>query len=144
MPTYQRNIIMNALAALSQYGKMKDDTQTMYASPHQLMLMLFDGAIEAMSFTIGAIQKENYELRSKQNTRSITIINGMRECLDMKAGGELADNLYSLYQYMAQELFRANFKNDTETIKNIQTMLIDVRGSWEKIPIDMHYMQKVN
>jgi flagellar protein FliS len=135
---------MNALAALSQYGKIKDDTQTMYASPHQLMLMLFDGAIEAMSFTIGAIQKENYELRSKQNTRSITIINGMRECLDMKAGGELADNLYSLYQYMAQELFRANFKNDTETIKNIQTMLIDVRGSWEKIPIDMHYMQKVN
>ena len=135
---------MNALAALSQYGKIKDETQTMYASPHQLMLMLFDGAIEAMSFTIGAIQKENYELRSKQNTRSITIINGMRECLDMKAGGELADNLYSLYQYMAQELFRANFKNDTETIKNIQTMLIDVRGSWEKIPIDMHYMQKVN
>ena len=135
---------MNALAALSQYGKIKDDTQTMYASPHQLMLMLFDGAIEAMSFTIGAIQTENYELRSKQNTRSITIINGMRECLDMKAGGELADNLYSLYQYMAQELFRANFKNDTETIKNVQTMLIDVRGSWEKIPIDMHYMQKVN
>ena len=135
---------MNALAALSQYGKIKDDTQTMYASPHQLMLMLFDGAIEAMSFTIGAIQKENYELRSKQNTRSITIINGMRECLDMKAGGELADNLYSLYQYMAQELFRANFKNDTETIKNIQTMLIDVRGSWKKIPIDMHYMEKVN
>ena len=135
---------MNALAALSQYGKIKDETQTMYASPHQLMLMLFDGAIEAMSFTIGAIQKENYELRSKQNTRSITIINGMRECLDMKAGGELADNLYSLYQYMAQELFRANFKNDTETIKNVQTMLIDVRGSWEKIPIDMHYMQKVN
>ena len=135
---------MNALAALSQYGKIKDETQTMYASPHQLMLMLFDGAIEAMSFTIGAIQTENYELRSKQNTRSITIINGMRECLDMKAGGELADNLYSLYQYMAQELFRANFKNDTETIKNIQTMLIDVRGSWEKIPIDMHYMQKVN
>ena len=103
---------MNALTALSQYGKIKDDTQTMYASPHQLMLMLFDGALEAMSLTIAAIQNKNFELRSKQNTRSITIINGMRECLDMKAGGELADNLYSLYQYMVQELFRANFKQD--------------------------------
>ena len=89
---------MNPLAALSQYGKIKDDTQTMYASPHQLMLMLFDGALEAMSLTIAAIQNKNFELRSKQNTRSIAIINGMRECLDMEAGGELADNLYSLYQ----------------------------------------------
>jgi len=135
---------MNSLAALSQYGKIKNDTQTMYASPHQLMLMLFDGAIEAMSLTIAAIQNKNFELRSKQNTRSITIINGMRECLDMKAGGELADNLYSLYQYMVQELFRANFKQDIVIIRNIQTMLKDIRGSWEKIPIDMHYMQKVN
>ena len=135
---------MNAIAALAQYGQIKNDAQTTYASPHQLMLMLFDGAIEAMSFTIGAIQNENFELRSKQNTRSITIINGMRECLDMEAGGELADNLYSLYQYMAQELFRASFKNDAETVRNIQTMLKDIRGSWEKIPIDLHYMQKVN
>ena len=135
---------MNALAALSQYGKIKDDTQTMYASPHQLMLMLFDGAIEAMSFTIGAIQNNDLALRSKQNTRSITIINGMRECLDMQAGGELANNLYALYQYMAQELFRAGVKNDSDTIQNIQTMLKDIRGSWEKIPLDMHYMQKVN
>jgi flagellar protein FliS len=135
---------MNAIAALSQYGKIKNDTQTSYASPHQLMLMLFDGAIEAMSFTIGAIENNNFELRSKQSTRSISIINGMRECLDMETGGELADNLYSLYQYMAQELFRASFKNDSETIQNIQMMLKDIRGSWEKIPLDMHYMQKVN
>ncbi len=135
---------MNAIAALAQYGQIKNDAQTTYASPHQLMLMLFDGAIEAMSFTIGAIQNENFELRSKQNTRSITIINGMRECLDMETGGELANNLYSLYQYMTKELFRASFKNDVDTIQNIQTMLKDIRGSWEKIPLDMHYMQKVN
>ena len=135
---------MNAALALSKYGKIKDDTQTMFASPHQLVLMLFDGAIEAMSMTIGAIQHNNLELRSKQNTRSITIINGMRDCLDMQAGSELAENLYSLYQYMAQELFRAGFKNDVDTIRNIQFMLKDIRDSWENIPLDMHYMQKIN
>ncbi len=135
---------MNAIAALAQYGQIKNDAQTSYASPHQLMLMLFDGAIEAMSMTVGAIQNKNFELRSKQNTRSITIINGMRDCLDMEAGGDLANNLYSLYQYMAQELFKASFKNDADTIQNIQTMLKDIRESWEKIPLNMHYMQKVN
>ncbi|CAI8244739.1 Flagellar protein FliS [marine metagenome] len=135
---------MNAIAALAQYGQIKNDAQTSYASPHQLMLMLFDGAIEAISITVGAIENQNFELRSKQNTRSITIINGMRDCLDMESGGELSDNLYSLYQYMAQELFRASFKNDVDTIQNIQTMLKDIRESWEKIPLNMHYMQKVN
>ena len=135
---------MNAIAALAQYRQIKNDTQTTYASPHQLVLMLFDGAIEAMSMTIGAIQQKNIELRGKQNTRSIAIINGMRDLLDMNSDSELADNLYSLYQYMAQELFRAGFKNDAETIQGIQTMLKDIRESWEKIPLDMHYMQKVN
>jgi flagellin-specific chaperone FliS len=52
--------------------------------------------------------------------------------------------LYSLYHYMAQELFRAGFKNDAETIQNIQKMLKDIRGSWEKIPLNMHYMQSVS
>jgi flagellar protein FliS len=135
---------MNAIAALAQYGQVKNDAQTMYASPHQLILMLFDGAIEAMSMTIGAIQHKNIELRGKQSTRAITIINGMRDCLDMNSESELSENLYSLYQYMAQELFRAAFKNDAETIQNIQAMLKDIRGSWKKIPLDMHYMQKVN
>ena len=135
---------MNAMSALAKYGQIKNDTQTTYASPHQLMLMLFDGAIEAMSFTIGAIQNDNFELRSKQSTRSITIIHGMRDCLDMETGGELSDNLYSLYTYMTKELFKASFKNDEDTIQNIQTMLKDIRESWEKIPLNKHYMQKVN
>ena len=135
---------MNSIAALAHYGQIKNDSQTTYASPHQLMLMLFDGAIEAMSMTIGAIQNNNFELRSKQSTRSISIINGMRECLDIETGGDLANNLYSLYSYMAKELFKASFKNDADTVQNIQTMLKDIRESWEKIPLNMHYMQKVN
>ena len=135
---------MNAIAALAQYGQIKNETQTTYASPHQLVLMLFDGAIEAMSMTIGAIQQKNIELRGKQNTRSIAIINGMRDLLDMNSNSELADNLYSLYQYMAQELFRAAFRNDAEAIQGIQNMVKDIRESWEKIPLDMHYMQKAN
>jgi flagellar protein FliS len=134
---------MNTLTALAQYGQIKNDTQTMYASPHQLVLMLFDGAIEAMSMTIGAITHKNIELRGKQSTRAISIINGLRDCLDLNEGGELADNLYSLYQYMAKELFRAGFKNDAEAIQNMQKMLKDIRGSWEKIPLNMHYMQNV-
>ena len=135
---------MNANTALAQYGRIKNDTQSMYASPHQLVLMLFDGAIEAMSMTIGAIQQNNIPLRSKQSSRAIAIINGMRDCLDIETGSELADNLDSLYLYMAQELFIAGLKNDTKTIQNIQTMVKDIRESWGKIPLDKHFIQRAN
>ena len=135
---------MNAKTALAQYGRIKNDTQSMYASPHQLILMLFDGAIEAMSITIGAIQQKNISLRSKQSSRAISIINGMRDCLDIEAGSDLANNLDSLYLYMAQELFVAGLKNDTETIRNIQAMLRDIRESWGQIPLDKHYIRGVN
>ena len=135
---------MNAKTALAQYGRIKNDTQSMYASPHQLILMLFDGAIEAMSITIGAIQQNNISLRSKQSSRAISIINGMRDCLDIEAGSELANNLDSLYVYMVQELFVAGLKNDIETIRNTQAMLKDIRESWGQIPLDKHYIRGVN
>jgi flagellar protein FliS len=135
---------MNTSAALTQYGQIKNDAQTAYASPHQLVLMLFDGAIEAMSITIGAIQSKDIKLRGDQSSRGISIIIGLRDALDMKSDSELSDNLYSLYGYMSQELFKAAIHNDVDTINNVQTMLIDIRKSWEKIPLNMHYIQQSN
>ncbi|MCP4929161.1 MAG: flagellar export chaperone FliS [Gammaproteobacteria bacterium] len=128
---------MNALTALAQYGQMKSQA-AQYASPHQLVLLLFNGAIESLSVALGAIDSKDIELRGKHISRSVTIINGLRDVLDLEQGGEVADNLYSLYTYMASEIFKAGFRNDQETLTNIQQMLKDIRESWEKIPIDMY------
>ncbi len=128
---------MNALTALAQYGQVKSQA-AQYASPHQLVLLLFNGAIESLSVALCAIDGKDIELRGKHITRSVSIINGLRDVLDLEQGGEVADNLYSLYTYMVSEIFKAGFHNDQETLLNIQYMLKDIRGSWEKIPIDMH------
>jgi len=128
---------MNALTALAQYGQMKQQA-AQYASPHQLILLLFNGAIESLSVASGAIENKNIELRGKHISRSVSIVNGLRDMLDIDKGGEVADNLYSLYSYMAREIFSAGFHNDLSTLENIRQMLMDIRESWEKIPIDMH------
>lgn len=133
---------MNALAAMAQYGSVRNDVTA--ASPHQLIMMMFNASVEALSQVIGAIDRKEFDVKSKQLTRAIGVINGLRDCLDMEKGGEIADNLYSLYSYMSKELFTAGFKNDVETIQNIQTMLVDIRGSWEKIPVDLHYVSALN
>jgi len=128
---------MNALTALAQYGQMKQQA-AQYASPHQLILLLFNGAIESLNVATGAIENKNIELRGKHISRAVSIVNGLRDMLDIDKGGEVADNLFSLYSYMAKEIFSAGFHNDKETLVNISKMLMDIRGSWEKIPVDMH------
>lgn len=128
---------MNALSAMAQYRQMNSQA-AQYASPHQLILLLYNGAIESLSVAAGAIDKKDIELRGKHITRTISIVNGLRDMLDMHTGGEVAENLYSLYSYMAKEVFNAGFHNDLDTLENIRQMLMDIRGSWEKIPIDMH------
>ncbi len=133
---------MNALKALAQYEQIKSQA-AQYASPHQLVLMLFNGAIESLSVMLGAIDSKDIELRGKHITRSISIVNGLRDVLDLDDGGELAENLYSLYTYMASEIFQAGFRNDKEALIHIQQMLKDICESWEQIPIDMHsYLER--
>ena len=133
---------MNALTALAQYGQMKSEA-AQYASPYQLVLLLFNGAIESLSVAIGAIDNKDTALRGKHVSRAITIINGMRDVLDVNAESAIADNLYALYTYMANEIFKAGLHNDVATIKNIQQMLIDIRGSWEQIPVEMQHINRL-
>lgn len=128
---------MNALTALASYGAVKQQA-AQYATPHQLILLLFNGAIESLSVASGAIDQKDIELRGKHISRAVTIVNGLRDTLDLDKGGEVADNLFSLYSYMAREIFNAGYHNDKETLDNVAQMLKDIRGSWEQIPVDMH------
>lgn len=134
---------MNALIALAQYGQIKSEA-AQYASPYQLILLLFNGAIESLSVAIGPIDHKNIALRSKHTSRAITIVNGMRDVLDLNVDSAIADNLYALYTYMANEIFKAGFHNDVATLKNIQQMLMDIRDSWEQMPVDAQNMNRLS
>lgn len=134
---------MNRLAALAHYGQIKNDTQAEYASPHQLTLMLFDGAIESLSAAAGAIDRREYHFKSQQMSRAIVIINGLQSSLEMKSsvsGSDLADNLYALYQYMITALFHANSSKDSTEVLKVQKMLMDIRFAWREIPMELHHV----
>jgi len=124
---------LNQQAALAQYGQMKND-QASTASPHKMIAMLFDAAIESINVMLGAIDKNRKDIKGKASTKAIRIINGMRDLLDMGSGSEVAENLYSLYSYMSNDLFRASYENDKRAIKQVRYMLKEVQASWNKMP----------
>ena len=122
---------------LQQYGSVQHDAQAEFASAHEKTLMLFDGAITFIGVALQAIARSDYELKGKMISKSIAVINGLKDCLDM-SHGELPSNLHDLYEYMVEKLFQANLTSDVEAIKEVQLLLKTVRESWAKIPSEMH------
>ena len=101
---------------LEQYGRAKHDAQAEFASAHEKTLMLFDGAITFIGVALQAIARSDYELKGKMISKSIAVINGLKDCLDL-THGELPSNLHDLYEYMVEKLFKANLTSDVEAIE---------------------------
>jgi len=122
---------------LEQYGQAKHDAQAEYASAHEKTLMLFDGAIAFIGIALQAIDRSDFELKGKMISKSIAVVNGLKDCLDL-SHGELPRNLYDLYEYMVDRLFKANLRSDTEAIEEVQKLLKTIRESWAQIPSEVH------
>ena len=125
---------------LEQYGRAKHDAQAEFASAHEKTLMLFDGAITFMGVALQGIIRSDYELKGNMISKSIAVINGLKDCLDLRQG-ELSSNLYDLYEYMVEKLFKANLTADAEAIEEVQSLLKTVRESWAKIPSEVHQVK---
>ena len=124
---------------LEQYGQVKHDAQAEFASAHEKTLMLFDGAIEFMGVAQQAIVRSDYELKGKMISKSIVVVNGLKDCLDL-SHGELPNNLLDLYEYITDQLFKANCSSDREAIESVQSLLKTIRESWAQIPSETHQM----
>jgi flagellar protein FliS len=78
--------------------------------------------------------REETAAKGASISKAITIIDeGLKACLDKSAGGELAQNLSSLYDYMNQRLLIANLKNDTGILDEVSQLLTELKGAWESI-----------
>ena len=119
---------------ISAYASVDLETSVAEASPHKLVLLLFDGAIQACNKA--KIHMEHKEIAEKGMavSKAINIIsNGLRASLDMEAGGELAERLAALYDYMVQRLLFANMKNQPAALTEVNNLLLDLRDAWAQI-----------
>lgn len=124
----------NPSAAYAQVGV---ETGVSSASPHKLILMLFDGAIMALGSATRHIGEKNIAAKGQDISKAIDIIsNGLRVSLNLEAGGELADRLLALYDYMTVRLLHANLHNDLPAIEEVSRLLGELRSAWQEIADD--------
>lgn len=127
----------SAFSAKKAYKTVELETTVMSASPHKLVLMLYDGAITALHRAKVHLEQQDIPQKGSSISKAIDIIeNGLKSSLDMDVGGELAVRLSMLYDYMCDLLLAANLKNDAEKVDEVLGLLNQLRTAWESIAND--------
>ena len=119
--------------ALHQYQSVNAQTSVVDVDRHQLIQLLFDGAIERINMAKARIMAEDYEGKNRLINRTIEIISGLRSFLDMEKGQDLAQNLSDLYVYCEHRLFQANVRNDIEALDEVANHIRTVKEGWAGI-----------
>lgn len=119
---------------VNAYAKVGLETSVISASPHKLIVMLYDGALAAIKSAASHMAAGNIAEKGAAISKALDIINnGLRASLDKKAGGDIASNLDSLYVYMTERLLTANLQNKSSLLDEVQTLLADLRDAWTQI-----------
>lgn len=112
--------------AYSQYQQ----NQVLSASPEQILIMLYDGAIRFTRQAIAALDEENLTGFCHGISKSMAIITEFSNSLDHSVGGEIAEDLDALYNFMIRELIQANLHKDGEKLRVVERLLVDLRATW--------------
>ena len=119
--------------AAASYRTLDVQTKVDGADPHQLVEMLYDGAIVQVAKARHALARKDIVAKGEATTRAIRIVDeGLKAALDARAG-DVARNLDAFYDYMTRTLVNANMKNDDALYGEVEKLLGDLRGAWREI-----------
>ncbi len=119
--------------ALHQYQAVNAQTSVVDVDRHQLIQLLFDGAVDRINMAKARISAQDYEGKNRLINKSIEIVSGLRSFLDLDQGQEVAQNLFDLYVYCEHRLFEANVRNDIEVLDEVLGHLKKIQDAWSGI-----------
>ncbi|MFM9885199.1 MAG: flagellar export chaperone FliS [Burkholderiales bacterium] len=120
--------------AAATYAAVDLEARVTSASQHELIQMLFDGAILALNQACAAIAAKDIGAKGQATSRAVSIIEeGLRASLDKNQGGTLAESLDGLYEYMSQRLLLASMRGDVNGFLEVKKLLSELRGAWSSI-----------
>ncbi|BCZ96945.1 TPA: flagellar export chaperone FliS [Legionella pneumophila] len=117
----------------SQYKAIELQTRIETASPHELIDLLIQGARSHIATAQGNIQRNQIKEKGEHIGKAISIIEGLKMSLNHDKGGEIAENLLQLYDYVQQILLKANLKNDEDLLAQSNMLLAEVHQAWQAI-----------
>lgn len=119
--------------ALRQYRQSGLVSSLEDASPHRLIAMLYDGALERLALAASGISHGNLNDKLRGIDATMAIIEHLQGVLDYKAGGAIAQRLTALYDYMMRRLLHAKLNNDVEAVREVAGLIRTIKAGWDAI-----------
>jgi flagellar protein FliS len=124
LSSFARNSSLAAYNSVSVHGGVAD------ADPHRLVQMLMDALADRLSTVRGCIERGELVRKAQLLHSCVILVAELRGSLNLAAGGELAQNLSNLYDYMVRRLLMANLNSDPNPVVEVLALLNEVRGAW--------------
>ena len=117
---------------MNQYVKQYQKSSIETASREQILIMLYDGAIQFLNKAKTALQNNEIEDAHNNIIRAENIIQEFIDSLDKEVAPQLAQNLTSLYEYFIRRLTYANMKKQVAPINEVLNYLKSLKATWEQ------------
>jgi flagellar protein FliS len=118
-------------AGANAYARVGVETGVLGASPHRLVVMLYQGARKAIAHARMHLQQGNVAERGVAVSKAIRIVeSGLQQSLNVEAGGEVAQRLNALYTYMTRRLLEANITQSEAMLVEVDGLLATLEEAW--------------
>ena len=122
---------------INAYNTVAVHTGVSEASPHRLIQMLLDAALEKIMSAKGFMSNGKVSAKGEQIGLAVSIIDALRASLDKEKGGDIALNLERLYEYSIERLTEANLQNDLSKLDEVVAVLKPIKEAWDAIPLEV-------
>ncbi|WP_148612466.1 flagellar export chaperone FliS [Aeromonas sobria] len=120
---------------LKAYTTMNLQAELAVADPHRVIQLMMQVCLERLAQAKGSIERRDFEGKSIAISKSMAIINGLQDSLDMSYG-EVPEQLSMLYDYMKERLLDASKDMDVAAIDEVAKLMITVKSGWDSIPFE--------
>ncbi len=119
--------------AINQYRQSDVEAPLFDSDPHAIIQQLMKGVLDCIASAKGAIQRNDAALKARRITHAVRILDGLRAHLDHEKGGEIAQNLDALYDYIGARLIHANAHNDATALDEAARLMLEIKTAWDAI-----------
>ena len=122
-----------SLSGLQSYKHVGAHGSLAEASPYQVVQVMLDAVLSRIAEASGHLERGEVSAKGEKIGKALAIIEALVLGLDKERGGELAQNLERLYDYASRTLLKANLENRADLLKEVTSLLREIKVGWEGI-----------